>query len=60
MLIDAEQKLELAREEKEALKNLEQEISSIHDTIQKIEEKIKLLDCYVDDLENVDKTVTVS
>lgn len=55
-----EKKLELAEEEKEALKNLDNEISTITDTIKKIEEKIRILDCYVDDLENVDKTVTVS
>lgn len=60
LLADVEKKLAMAQEEKESLKNLEQEISSIHETIKKIEEKIKLLDCYVDDLENVDKTVTVS
>lgn len=50
----------MAQQEKEVLKNLEEELSSIHETVKKIEEKIKLLDCYVDDLENVDKTVTVS
>lgn len=50
----------MAQQEKEVLKNLEEELSTIHETVKKIEEKIKLLDCYVDDLENVDKTVTVS
>lgn len=59
-MADIKTKLQQVHDENEALEKLETEITKIKETIYEIEEKIKLLDCYVDDLDDVDRTMTVS
>lgn len=59
-MADIENKLKQVHDESEAIQKLESELSKIKETITEIEEKIRLLDLYVDDLEDVDKTMTVS
>lgn len=58
-MADIDKKLKQVHDENEAVERLEIEITKIRETIYEIEEKMKLLDCYVDDLDEVDRTMTV-